>query len=80
SNLIPNQSTMKREPVESTAIKSIGYNEDKHLLEVEILETGRIYQYKDVSVEEYLDFMDAKSFGEYYNRVIKENYEFRELA
>jgi hypothetical protein len=71
---------MKREPVESTAIKSVGYNEDKHLLEVEILETGRIYQYKDVSVDEYLDFMDAKSLGEYYNRVIKENYVYRELA
>ena len=71
---------MKREPVESTAIKSVGYNEDKHLLEVEILETGRIYQYKGVSVDEYLDFMDAKSLGEYYNRVIKENYEYRELA
>ena len=80
SNLIPNQLTMKREPVESTAIKSIGYNEDKQLLEVEILETGRIYQYKDVSVEEYLDFMDAKSLGEYYNRVIKDKYEYRELA
>jgi len=71
---------MKREPVESTAIKSIGYNEDKKLLEVEILGTGNIYQYKDVPLEEYFDFMDAKSLGEYYNRVIKENYEYRVLA
>ena len=78
SNLIPD--VMKREPVESTAIKSIGYNEDKQLLEVEILETGRIYQYKDVSVDEYLDFMDAKSLGEYYHRVIKDKYQYRELA
>lgn len=80
SKLIPNQLTMKREPVESTAIKSIGYNEDKHLLEVEILETGRVYQYKNVSLEEYQDFLDAKSLGEYYNRVIKDNYEYRELT
>ena len=71
---------MKREPVESTAIKSVGYNEDKHLLEVEILGTGNIYQYKDVPLEEYFDFMDAKSLGEYYNRVIKEKYEYRELT
>ena len=71
---------MKREPVESTAIKSIGYNEDKKLLEVEILETGRIYKYFDVPLEEYLDFLDAKSLGEYYNRVIKEKYEYRELT
>ncbi len=71
---------MKREPVESTAIKSIGYNEDKKLLEVEILETGRIYKYFDVPLEEYLDFLDANSLGEYYNRVIKEKYEYRELT
>lgn len=80
SNLIPNKITMKREPVESTAIKSIGYNEDKHLLEVEILESGRIYQYKNVSLEEYMDFIDAKSLGEYYNRVIKDNYEYKEVT
>lgn len=79
-NFVSNQLTMKREPVESTAIKSIGYNEDKKLLEVEILETGRIYQYKDVSVEEYLDFMDAPSLGEYYNRQIRDKYEYREIT
>jgi hypothetical protein len=67
---------MKREPVESTAIKSIGYNEDKNILEVEILETGRIYKYFDVPLEKYLDLMEAKSLGEYYNRVIKEKYEY----
>jgi len=78
SNLIPE--VIKRELVESSAIKSIGYNEDKQLLEIEVLGTGRIYQYKDVPLEEYFDFMDAKSLGEYYNRVIKEKYEYRELA
>ena len=78
--ILPNESTMKREPVESTAIKSIGYNEDKQILEVEILETGRVYKYFNVPLEEYMDFLDAKSLGEYYNRVIKENYEFREMA
>ncbi|MDQ6609271.1 MAG: KTSC domain-containing protein [Bacteroidota bacterium] len=80
SNIIPNKLTMKREPVESTAIKSIGYNEDKQILEVEILETGRVYKYFNVPLEEYIDFLEAKSLGEYYNRVIKENYEYRELA
>jgi hypothetical protein len=77
SNLLPNEPNMKREPVESTAIKSIGYNEDKQILEVEILETGRVYKYFNVPLEEYMDFLDAKSLGEYYNRVIKENYEYK---
>jgi hypothetical protein len=78
SNLIPND--MKRELVDSATIKSIGYNEDKHLLEVELFGTGRVYQYTEVPLEEYFDFMDAKSLGEYYNRVIKTKYEFKELA
>ena len=71
---------MKRELVESSAIKSVGYNEDKKLLEVEIWGSGRIYLYHDVPLEEYFDFMDAKSLGEYYNRVIKVKYDYRELA
>jgi hypothetical protein len=71
SKLIPKQLTMKREPVESSAIKSIGYNEDKQILEVEMLETGRIYKYYNVPIEEYLDFMDATSLGKYYNEIFK---------
>ncbi len=71
---------MKREPVESSAIKSIGYNEDKKILEVQLLETGKIYQYLDVPLEEYFDFMDAKSLGEHYNLVIKKKYDYKELA
>lgn len=78
SRLIPGD--MKRELVDSSAIKSIGYNEDKQLLEVELLESGKIYQYKEVPLEEYFDFMDAKSLGEYYNREIKAKYDYRELA
>jgi hypothetical protein len=50
------------------------------LLEVEIWDSGRIYLYHDVPLEEYFDFMDAKSMGEYYNRVIKTKYGYRELA
>ena len=68
---------MKREPVTSSAIKSIGYNEDKQILEVEIVDTGRVYKYFIVPLEEYMDFLDAKSLGEYYNRVIKEKYEYK---
>ena len=70
---------MKREYVDSRAIKSIGYNEDKQVLEVELLESGRVYQYRNVPLEEYFDFIDAKSLGEYYNREIKEKYEYREM-
>jgi hypothetical protein len=67
--------TMKRKPVKSSALKSVGYNEEKKLLEVEILETGRVYQYKEVPLEEYISFIEAPSLGIYYNKIIKDRYE-----
>ncbi len=62
---------MKREQVRSSAIKSIGYDEDKQVVEVELLETGKIYQYFDVPLEDYLALIEAKSIGAYYNKVFK---------
>jgi hypothetical protein len=71
---------MKREPVESTAIKSIGYNEDKQILEVEILETERVYKYFHVPLEEYLDFIESPSLGKFYSMNVKDKYEYKESA
>lgn len=62
---------MKREPVKSSAIKSIGYDEDKQVVEVEILETEKIYKYFKVPLEDYLALIEAKSIGKYYNKVFK---------
>lgn len=69
---------MKREPVNSSAIKSVGYDEENQILEVEILETGRVYQYKNIPINEYLTFIQAPSIGWYYNKMIKERYEYEE--
>ncbi len=70
---------MKRKPVNSSALKSVSYIKEKNLLEVEILETGSLYQYKNVPLEEYLSFMEAPSLRVYYNKVIKEKYEYNEV-
>lgn len=77
SDLIPVGT--KSELVDPDTIRYIGYNEDKHLLEIEMLGTGRIYQYTDVPQDEYFDFVNAKSLTEFYIRSIKEKYEIREL-
>jgi len=69
---------MKREPVESSALRSVGYDEENEILEVEILDTGHIYQYKNIAVQEYLNLIQAPSIGWYYNKVIKERYEYEE--
>ncbi len=62
---------MKRTPVNSSAIKSVGYDEENKIIEVEILGTGEVYQYKNVSLEEYIEFKEEPSLGTYYNKVFK---------
>ena len=62
---------MRREPVDSSAIKSIGYDEDKEVVEVEIRETEKIYKYYNVPLEDYLALIEADSIGNYYNKVFK---------
>ncbi len=71
---------MKRKPVKSSVIKSIGYNEDKQLLEVEIVDSGRVYQYKVVPLEIYLNFVEAESLGKYYNEIIKPGFDGEEVT
>jgi hypothetical protein len=65
---------VNRQPVESSVIKSIGYDEENKILEVEILGTGEIYQYKNVPIEEYLFFLEQPSLGTYYNKEFKKKY------
>lgn len=66
---------MKRIPVNSSAIVSIGYDAAKELLEVEFVDHGGIYQYYDVVKAEYEELMRASSIGAYFNQYIKFQHE-----
>lgn len=70
---------MKREEVKSSALKSVGFDPDKRILETELI-SKRIYQYKDVPLSIYTNFMKAESLGKYYNKHIKDEYEYEEVG
>ena len=61
---------MKRENVESSVLKSVGYDKDKKVLEIELVNNA-IYEYYKVPVSEYTNLMKSSSLGEYYNKRIK---------
>ena len=76
---------MERHDVESSQIKSIGY--ERHdceiigILEVEF-KGGSVYQYKNVSQENFDAFMAAESKGIYFGSKIKSdpiNYPFTKV-
>ncbi len=62
---------MRRSPVESSTLRSIGYDAHRRELELEFLDSGDIYRYFDVSAAEYAEFMAADSKGTYLNQVFK---------
>lgn len=68
---------MKREKVESSVLKSVGYDKRREVLETELV-NDTLYEYYQVPSSEYINLMMASSLGEYYNRRIK-NYPYKKL-
>jgi hypothetical protein len=69
---------MIREPLQSSSLKSAGYDEGRMTMDIEFL-NGDIYRYANVPVEIYTDFMDAESHGKFYVRYIRDSFEFQKL-
>lgn len=59
--------TMHRTAVQSSNVKSVGFDRDANLLEVEFA-SGGIYQYADVKPEEYAALLAAESKGRHLQR------------
>lgn len=64
---------MYRKNVISSNIESVGYDVDRHILEVEF-KGGGIYQYLNVPGHEYESLMSAPSLGSYLSNHIKDRY------
>ena len=61
---------MNREQVVSSNVSSVGYDVNTMVLEVEF-HSGSIYQYFDVPLNIYQEFMAAGSKGQYFAQHIK---------
>lgn len=62
----------------STAIDSIAYDPDRRELRI-TFKSGRTYVYEDVPVYTYEALLSAESQGAYFNRNIRDAYEYREV-
>lgn len=67
---------MERQPVSSSNIASIGYEDGT--LEVEFL-NGSVYQYFDVPEPVYQGLMNTDSHGQFLHQVVKGNYRYARL-
>ena len=62
----------------SREIEWIGYDDKRNMLQVEFI-AGGIYQYDQVPQKIYQDFLNAPSYGQYFESQIKGHYIHRKV-
>jgi hypothetical protein len=70
---------MHRIPVNSSNIRSIGYDSQSSTLEVAFI-SGDIYQYFDIPEYLYQQFLNASSHGQFLNDNIRYNYRYQKIS
>ena len=61
---------MERKKTQSSNIASVGYDEEKKILEIGF-KSGGVYQYTNVGPTVYDTFIKAESLGKYFHQYIK---------
>jgi hypothetical protein len=64
--------------LESTVFARVRYLPDLRVLQLG-LRTGKAYQYLDVPAETYRALLAAESKGRYYNRHIRNDFQYRQI-
>ena len=66
---------MKIIAVDSTSLRTVGYDAERQLLQIEFLNRS-IYQYFEVPATVYEELMQAPSKGAYFNRSIRPRFDY----
>ena len=69
---------MRRAPVQSSSIRSVGYDLDEHVLEIEWV-AGGVYDFLDVKPAEALALLESESLGSFVNGRIKPRHRVRQV-
>lgn len=69
---------MERQPVASSNIRSVGYDPDAQILEIEF-QDGAVYQYSGVPGAVHAGLVSAGSPGRYFHAHVKGRYPHRKV-
>jgi len=67
------RNAMNRKPVNSSNLRSVGYDSSTNILEIEF-NSGGVYQYRGVPLAAHKKLMNASSHGKYFHAHIKNVY------
>jgi len=63
----------------SSVIRDFDYDEERRVLQITFV-SGRVYAYSDVPAEVFQEFEMARSKGEFFNRHIRDCFDYSEVA
>ncbi|MGQ4659260.1 KTSC domain-containing protein [Lysobacter sp. F6437] len=69
---------MRRRRVESEALRSVGYDGKRQVLEIEF-QSGELYRYFDVPASVHAGLMEAQSHGEYFSQHVRDRFDYEHL-
>jgi hypothetical protein len=69
---------MERQSVNSESIRSVGYDPEKHTLEIEF-NNSSLYKYFDVPDSIYIALMRARSKGAYVNDCVRDRFDCKKI-
>lgn len=70
---------MKRTPVSSSNLESVGFDVENNILEIEF-NSGGVYKYFDVPKVVFEQLMSASSHGKFFHREVKGNFRFERVS
>lgn len=65
---------MHRSPVQSTALKSVGYDAKSNILELEFRDNGDVWQYFGFKPSTFKRFIGSDSLGNFFVTKVKGRY------
>ncbi len=70
---------MKRVALQSSSLRSLGYDPEQQILEV-VFSSGALYRYEAVPPEVVQALLEADSLGRHFNQVFKpQHYRYRRI-
>lgn len=70
--------SIKRTHVDSSNLKSIGYDNGSQILEIEF-PNGAVYQYYGVPQRIYVELMQAESHGKYFYAFVRDKFQYQQV-
>lgn len=65
--------------LDSSSLQTVEYDSEREALQVTFRHTGRTYEYLAVPQTVYDDLLAAPSSGTWFNKHVRDNYQFREI-